>query len=105
MTRSGPRTRLDVMNQDLSRDDLHAALGVRREMGVEIEPALVDSLAAKVEATVQRRYQAELAALAGAVAVLVAGGAQRVAGRHLGARRRRLPASGVPQPQPGASAT
>ena len=32
-------------------------------MGAEIEPALVDSLAAKVEATVQRRYQAELAAL------------------------------------------
>ena len=51
------------MNQDLSRDDLQAVLGVRKEMGAEIEPALVDSLAAKVEATVQRRYQAELAAL------------------------------------------
>ncbi|MFT3888315.1 MAG: hypothetical protein QM713_09165 [Arachnia sp.] len=50
------------MNQDLSREDLHAALGVRQEMGAEIEPALVDSLAAKVEATVQRRYQAELEA-------------------------------------------
>lgn len=63
MTRSGRGVRLDGMNQDLSRDDLQAALGVRQEMGAEIEPALVDSLAAKVEATVQRRYQAELAAL------------------------------------------
>ena len=63
MTPSGPRARLDGMNQDLSRDDLQAVLGVRKEMGAEIEPALVDSLAAKVEATVQRRYQAELAAL------------------------------------------
>ena len=50
------------MTEELSRDELHAALEVRREMGTEIEPALVDSLAAKVEATVRRRYEAELAA-------------------------------------------
>ena len=43
------------MNQDLSRDDLQAVLGVRKEMGAEIEPALVDSLAAKVEA-IARKY-------------------------------------------------
>lgn len=50
------------MDEELSRDELQAALEVRREMGGEIEPALVDSLAAKVEATVRRRYEAELAA-------------------------------------------
>ncbi|MHA6523427.1 hypothetical protein [Tessaracoccus sp. G1721] len=50
------------MSEELSREELHAALEVRREMGAEIEPALVDSLAAKVEATVRRRYEAELAA-------------------------------------------
>ena len=31
-------------------------------MGAEIEPALVDSLARKIEATVERRFQAEVAA-------------------------------------------
>ena len=50
------------MSEELSREELHAALEVRREMGAEIEPALVDSLAAKVEATVRRRYEAEIAA-------------------------------------------
>lgn len=49
------------MDDQLSREEMHATLGVRREMGHEIEPALVDSLAEKIEATVQRRYQAELA--------------------------------------------
>lgn len=47
---------------ELSREELEAALGVRQEMGAEIEPALVDSLARKVEATVERRFQAEMAA-------------------------------------------
>jgi len=50
------------MSDELSREEIQAALEVRREMGAEIEPALVDSLAAKVEATVRRRYEAELAA-------------------------------------------
>lgn len=50
------------MDDELSRDELQAALEVRREMGADIEPALVESLAAKVEATVRRRYEAELGA-------------------------------------------
>ena len=50
------------MSEELSREDLHAALGVRQEMGAEIEPALVDSLARKIEATVERRFQAEMVA-------------------------------------------
>lgn len=50
------------MSDELQRDDLEAALGVRQEMGAEIEPALVDSLARKIEATVERRFQAEMAA-------------------------------------------
>ncbi|GAA4907745.1 hypothetical protein GCM10025789_29030 [Tessaracoccus lubricantis] len=50
------------MSEELSREDLQAALGVRQEMGAEIEPALVDSLARKIEATVERRFQAEMVA-------------------------------------------
>ncbi|MBB1483055.1 hypothetical protein H5392_04160 [Tessaracoccus sp. MC1865] len=50
------------MSEELSREDLHAALGVRKEMGADIEPALVDSLARKIEATVERRFQAEMVA-------------------------------------------
>ncbi|MDO5677532.1 MAG: hypothetical protein Q4G35_08515 [Propionibacteriaceae bacterium] len=50
------------MTDELSRTELEAALGVRQEMGAEIEPALVDSLARKIEATVERRFQAEVAA-------------------------------------------
>lgn len=49
------------MNDELSRTELEAALEVRKEMGPSIEPGLVDSLAAKVEATVRRRYEAEVA--------------------------------------------
>ena len=60
-----PRSSLGAMSEELSREELHAALEVRREMGAEIEPALVDSLAAKVEATVRRRYEAEIAAAKG----------------------------------------
>ncbi|HHT11704.1 MAG TPA: hypothetical protein GX013_00840 [Propionibacterium sp.] len=50
------------MSDEVQREDLEAALGVRQEMGAEIEPALVDSLARKVEATVERRFRAEMAA-------------------------------------------
>ncbi|MEZ5087148.1 MAG: hypothetical protein R2722_13150 [Tessaracoccus sp.] len=49
------------MNDDLSRTELEAALEVRKELGESIEPGLVDSLASKVEATVRRRYEAEIA--------------------------------------------
>ena len=56
--------RLCVMNDDLTRTDLEAALEVRRELGESIEPGLVDSLASKVEATVRRRYEAEVASRA-----------------------------------------
>ena len=48
------------MNQ-VGRDDIEATLDVRRERGAEIEPALVDAMAHKIEATVRRRYDAEVA--------------------------------------------
>lgn len=48
------------MSEELSREEIEAALAVRKEMGQEIEPALVDSLARKIEATVERRLHAEL---------------------------------------------
>lgn len=44
-----------------SRDDIEASLEVRREQGAEIEPALIDSMAARIEETVRRRYEAEVA--------------------------------------------
>lgn len=49
------------MTDELSMDDLEATLAVRKEHGPEIDAALVESLAAKVDAVVERRVQAELA--------------------------------------------
>jgi hypothetical protein len=54
--REGYAGRMSEMN----RDDIEAALEVRREQGAAIEPALVDSMARKIEATVRRRYEAEV---------------------------------------------
>lgn len=66
------------MNDDLSRADLEAALEVRKELGDSIEPGLVDSLAAKVEATVRRRYEAEIASRRNEKAVQGISNGQRV---------------------------
>lgn len=46
---------------EIGHDDIEAALEVRRERGAEIEPALVDAMAHKIEATVRRRFEAEVA--------------------------------------------
>lgn len=46
---------------EISRDDIEATLAVRQERGAEMEPALVDAMAAKIEATVRRRHEAEIA--------------------------------------------
>ncbi|WP_093248689.1 hypothetical protein [Tessaracoccus oleiagri] len=46
---------------DMNRDDIEAVLAVRQEKGAEIEPALVDSMARRIEETVRRRYEAEVA--------------------------------------------
>ncbi len=51
---------VDGVSDAVPKDELEATLAVRQEKGAEIEPALVDSLAAKIEAEVRRRYQAEL---------------------------------------------
>lgn len=49
------------MTDELSREELAAALGVLQEKGTEIEPALVDSLAQKIDHVVEQRFRAELA--------------------------------------------
>ncbi|WP_297740694.1 hypothetical protein [uncultured Tessaracoccus sp.] len=46
---------------EIGRDDIEAALEVRKERGADIEPALIDAMAHKVEATVRRRFDAEVA--------------------------------------------
>lgn len=46
---------------EISREDIEATLEVRRERGAQLEPALVDSMANKIEATVRRRFEAEVA--------------------------------------------
>lgn len=45
----------------MNREEIEAALEVRREQGPSLEPALVDAMADKIEATVRRRYEAEVA--------------------------------------------
>ena len=52
MTGTGP---------ELSRDDLAATVAARRELGPEFEPALVDSLAERMETAIEARVQARLA--------------------------------------------
>lgn len=43
------------MTDGVPREDIEATLAVRQEMGSEMDAALVDSLAAKVDAVVERR--------------------------------------------------
>jgi hypothetical protein len=45
---------------EVSREDLHATLAARRELGEEYEPALVDALAERVERVVEARVEARL---------------------------------------------
>lgn len=50
-------------NEPLERDDLESVLATRRELGPELEPALVDAFADKIMAEVSRQVEsAELAA-------------------------------------------
>ena len=46
---------------ELSRDELGATLAARQELGQDYEPALVDSLAERVEQVVEARLEAQLA--------------------------------------------
>jgi hypothetical protein len=46
---------------ELSREELGATLAARHELGAEFEPALVDSLAERVETAIESRVQARLA--------------------------------------------
>ena len=45
---------------EIPREEVEAVLEVRREKGREIEPALIDSMAAKIDAAVRARYEAEV---------------------------------------------
>ncbi|HKF78263.1 MAG TPA: hypothetical protein VKF59_19135 [Candidatus Dormibacteraeota bacterium] len=45
----------------VSREDLAATLAARQELGPEFEPALVESFAQRLEATIDARLQAALA--------------------------------------------
>ena len=47
---------------DLERADVEAALHVRRELGADFEPVLVDSFAERIERAVEARVDARLAA-------------------------------------------
>ena len=48
------------MDERIQHDDIEAFLEVRREQGRAMEPALIDSMAARIEETVRRRYEAEV---------------------------------------------
>ncbi len=55
---SGPSH--DLSRQEVSREDLTATLAARRELGAEFEPALVESLAERLEGVVDARVEARL---------------------------------------------
>ena len=46
---------------EMSREDIEATLAVRQEQGANMEPALIDAMASRIEATVRRRHEAEVA--------------------------------------------
>lgn len=50
------------MSEQVPRRDIEAVLETRRELGAEMEPAVVDSFADRVEAAIQSRVSAELKA-------------------------------------------
>jgi len=47
----------------VERQDLEAVLAVRRELGADYEPALVDSFVEKIETAIEQRVDARVAAL------------------------------------------
>ncbi|GAA3152421.1 hypothetical protein GCM10010466_49260 [Planomonospora alba] len=49
-----------VQNSNDIRQDMHATLHARRELGPEYEAALVESLVERIDATIAARVQAEL---------------------------------------------
>ncbi len=46
---------------DLPRDDIQAALDARRELGPEMEPAVVDAFVERMERAIEARVDARLA--------------------------------------------
>ena len=48
-------------SSELPAEDLAATLAARRELGAEFEPALVESLAERLEGVIQARVEAHLA--------------------------------------------
>lgn len=52
---SGPSRELS--RQDISREDLAVTLAARQELGAEFEPALVDSLAERLEGVIEARVE------------------------------------------------
>ena len=46
---------------DLPRDDIQAALEARRELGLEMEPAVVDAFVERMERAIEARVDARLA--------------------------------------------
>ncbi|HJR37886.1 MAG TPA: hypothetical protein VJ819_05825 [Nocardioidaceae bacterium] len=49
-------------SDDLDRSEIEAVIETRRDLGPEYEPALVDSFVEKVEAAIEQRVDARLAA-------------------------------------------
>ena len=47
--------------QDLPRDDIQAALEARRDLGLEMEPAVVDAFVERMERAIEARVDARLA--------------------------------------------
>ena len=50
-----------MLTPDLPRDDIQAALGARRELGPEMEPAVVDAFVERMERAIEARVDARLA--------------------------------------------
>ena len=72
------------------REELSAALAARQELGHEYEPALIDSLAERVERVVEARVEARLASRPGSLPP-----AGLSPGLRLGSMRLAIPCSAI----------
>jgi hypothetical protein len=45
------------MNENVRRDELEAAIEARKELGAELEPALIDSFVERIERTLSERTE------------------------------------------------
>jgi len=59
VTHPGEQSRRSAPHPDFDREDYRALIETRRELGAEMEPALIDSFVTRIEEAAQQRARAQ----------------------------------------------